>query len=155
MDLITLALAKKYVNKKFAEAVSFGGFQIIDTLPVENISTTTVYLLKSKSATEGNVYEEYIYTNGKWESLGTTVDLAGYVTEENLQAAIDAALQQAKESGDFKPVKGEDYWTKEDKQEIVEDVVASLPESGIAGMRFEEAKTSIDSTVQYRWKYAT
>ena len=33
MDLITLALAKKYVNKKFDEAVGFGGFKTVDELP--------------------------------------------------------------------------------------------------------------------------
>lgn len=153
MDLITLALAKKYVNKKFAEAVSFGGFQIIDTLPVENISATTVYLLKSKSETEGNVYEEYIYTNGKWESLGTTVDLAGYVTEENLQAAINTALQQAKENGDFKPVKGEDYWTEEDKQEIIDEVVAQMPEPEAGGMTYVAHNVSIDAIGE--WHYAS
>ena len=89
MDIATLALAKKYVNKKFANLIKFGGFEIVEALPTENISTSTVYLLHSTSPTEGNIYEEYIYTTeGKWESLGTTVDLEGYVTIEALNEAL-------------------------------------------------------------------
>lgn len=101
MDIITLALAKKYANKKFNEVVKFGGFEIVDSLPTTGISRSTVYLLHEYSA-EGDVYLEYIYTaKNEWEKLGTTVDLAGYLTQDDLQAAIESALAQAKESGDF------------------------------------------------------
>ena len=49
MDLIVLSLAKKYANKKFSEVVKFGGFKIVEVLPTEKISTSTVYLLHSIS----------------------------------------------------------------------------------------------------------
>lgn len=79
------------------------------------------------------------------------------VTKEELEAEVDKALQEAKESGDFDgkdgktpvkgvdyfdgepgkdgadgkdgktPVKGVDYWTEADKAEMVSDVIASLP----------------------------
>ena len=89
MDIVTLALAKKYTNQKFANLVKFGGFKIVEALPTEDISTSTVYLLHSMSPTEGNIYEEYIYTTeGKWESLGTTVDIEGYVTTDALNEAL-------------------------------------------------------------------
>lgn len=45
-----------------------------------------------------------------------------------VERAVEIALEEAKESGDFKgdpgytPVRGTDYWTEADKQEIVEDV---------------------------------
>ena len=43
-----------------------------------------------------------------------------------IQRAVDNALQEAKESGAFKPVKDVDYWTEDDKAEIVADVVANF-----------------------------
>lgn len=43
-----------------------------------------------------------------------------------IQRAVDNALQEAKESGDFKPVKGVDYWTEADKAEIVADVITNF-----------------------------
>lgn len=83
MDLITLALAKKYTNKKFEEVISFGGFKIVDVLPTVDISTSVIYLLKTSEGIEGNIYTEYVYTtDGQWEALGTNIDLRGL--EENI-----------------------------------------------------------------------
>lgn len=62
--------------------------QVVDALPYENISITTVYLLRN-DGDAGNLYTEYIYVDGAWEPLGTqTVDLSGYVTTEALNSAI-------------------------------------------------------------------
>lgn len=89
MDLITLALAKKYVNKKFDEAVGFGGFKVVDELPSVNISHSTVYLLKTFSPTEGNLYSEWVYTiDNIWEQVG--VDHA--LTEQDKTDIVDAVL---------------------------------------------------------------
>lgn len=76
----------------------------------------------------------------------------GAVAQTDLQAATDAALAQAKASGAFDgpkgadgangkdgaqgekgadgktPVRGTDYWTAADKQEIVNSVIAALPD---------------------------
>ena len=85
MDLITLALAKKYTNKKFGEVVSFGGFKIVDALPTIDISTSVIYLLKTGEGTEGNIYTEYVYTvDSQWEALGTNIDIKGL--EEDINA---------------------------------------------------------------------
>ena len=51
-----------------------------------------------------------------------------YVTNSDLTTEVEAALTEAKESGDFKGEKGDSYvLTAEDKQEIVDDVVAEVP----------------------------
>lgn len=50
--------------------------------------------------------------------------IQGQSTE--IQEAVDDALQEAKDSGVFTPVKGVDYWTEEDKEEIVADVLANF-----------------------------
>lgn len=76
----------------------------------------------------------------------------GAIAQPDLQAATDAALAQAKASGAFDgpkgadgangkdgaqgekgadgktPVRGTDYWTAADKQEIVNSVIAALPD---------------------------
>lgn len=62
----------------------------VDALPTDNISMTTVYLLKT-GADRRNLYTEYIYIYDKesdvyrWEQLGTQeLDLSGYVTKKGL-----------------------------------------------------------------------
>lgn len=89
MDITTLALAKNYVNKKFGEAISFGGFQIVEELPAFNISRSTVYLLLKDATNEGNLYFEYIYTlDNKWELIGSTLETGAtftpHITEDGL-----------------------------------------------------------------------
>jgi hypothetical protein len=58
------------LNAKIGTASSFR-VEIVDKLPTENISTSTFYLVKTKSDGE-NIYNEYLYVNGVWETLGTT-----------------------------------------------------------------------------------
>ena len=43
--------------------------QVVTSLPVENISNTTVYLVPANED-EDNLYTEYINVNGLWEILG-------------------------------------------------------------------------------------
>lgn len=55
--------------------------EVVNALPTTDISSTTVYLLKTSTTETGNLYTEYIYVNNAWESLGTqTVDLTNYAT---------------------------------------------------------------------------
>lgn len=59
----------------------------------------------------------------------------GKLNTSELSNAINTALAQAKESGEFKgdtgpkPVKGVDYWTAADKAEMVSAVIAALPDA--------------------------
>ena len=60
----------------------------VDELPTENISTTTLYLLKTNTE-EGNSYEEYVYINNNWELLGTTkINLEGYAKVEDIPTKV-------------------------------------------------------------------
>lgn len=47
-------------------------FQIVQTLPQSDISTSTIYLVLKSSGSTGNVYTEYAYINSNWEILGDT-----------------------------------------------------------------------------------
>lgn len=56
-------------------------FEIVEELPTEEISTTTIYLLRVREEAE-NIYDEYIYINNLWEKIGTTaIDLSNYYTK--------------------------------------------------------------------------
>lgn len=65
----------------------------------DDISETTIYLLKTSTTETGNLYTEYIYVDGSWESLGTqTLDLTGYATETYVNNAIANFLTQSQVS---------------------------------------------------------
>lgn len=57
-------------------------FLIVNELPTENINESAMYLRPSSDPASQNSYDEYIYTNGAWECIGTAnvkVDLTDYV----------------------------------------------------------------------------
>ena len=52
----------------------------VNTLPEDDIDENAIYMVPTDNANEQNIYEEFIYVNGAWESLGTAqVDLTDYV----------------------------------------------------------------------------
>lgn len=67
-------LEKEYYTKSEIDNQISGiprfDIQIVNSLPVSNISTTTIYLLSSSTTGTSNLYTEYIYVNNKWEKLG-------------------------------------------------------------------------------------
>jgi len=89
--LIDDRYTKEEVNAMISAIPKFA-IKVVDSLPVSEISTTTIYLLRNSEDETGNLYDEYIYTND-WEKLGTqTVDLSDYPTTEDMNAAIDEAI---------------------------------------------------------------
>lgn len=67
---------------------------VVDELPTEDISKTSIYL-KSSGASENNHYEEYIYVSDQWEMIGTTnVDLTPYALKEEVKTAIDESEEK-------------------------------------------------------------
>lgn len=73
-------------------AAKNGRFISVATLPTTDIDTMAIYLVPSDDPEAGNVKDEYINLDGTssgWESIGSTViDLSGYVTDEELTAAL-------------------------------------------------------------------
>ena len=65
--------------------------EVVNTLPVSDISETTIYLVPASDPEQGNYYEEYIYVNNAWELVGTTaVDLSGYYTSAQVDTLLAA-----------------------------------------------------------------
>lgn len=69
---------------------------VVTALPTSGQSATTLYLLKTSESETGNLYTEYIYVNGAWESLGTqTLDFSGYATTDWVNTQIADFLTES------------------------------------------------------------
>lgn len=69
--------------------------EVVQSLPVSDISSTTVYLVPNQGSGT-DVYNEWIYVNNAWESLGSqTVDLSNYSTTAQTQQMINTTLNTA------------------------------------------------------------
>lgn len=68
--------------------------QWVEVLPTENISTTTIYMLKDANSTkENNIYLEHVYKEDTgWEIIGTldagSVDLANYYNKTEVDELL-------------------------------------------------------------------
>lgn len=84
-------LANYYTKQQMDERISAipkFAIEVVNALPTENISATTVYLLKSGDE-ETNLYTEYIYVNNAWEELGKqTIDLSNYYTKPEVDGLL-------------------------------------------------------------------
>lgn len=61
--------------------ISTVNFEIVTTLPTQDISTSTIYLLANGTSEYENIYDEYVYINNAWEKIGSTaIDLTSYWT---------------------------------------------------------------------------
>ena len=71
------------IDNKLSAIPKFA-ISVVQALPTQDISTTTVYLVQTGTETN-NLYTEYIYVNNKWEILGTQkLDLSPYVKSTDL-----------------------------------------------------------------------
>lgn len=83
-DLINYYLKSETYTKSevndLISAISTLDLKVVETLPTEDISTTTIYLVPKASAGTNDAYDEYIYVSNNWEFIGSTqVDLTDYV----------------------------------------------------------------------------
>lgn len=71
---------------------------VVTELPTTDIKTNKIYLVKD-STTEGDLYQEYLYVDGKWEKIGThkqEVDLTDYVRKEDAVTEVAAGHSNGK-----------------------------------------------------------
>lgn len=70
-------------------AIDVNVFEVVTTLPTENINPNKIYLVPSETTGESNIYTEYTYKNGAWEKLGeykADVDLSAYAFKADVEA---------------------------------------------------------------------
>lgn len=79
---------------------------VVDALPTEDISTTTIYLIQISG---GNDYDQYMYIDGSWAELGTTsVDLTNYATKDVATTTSDG-LMSKEDKSKLDGIGGSDY----------------------------------------------
>lgn len=89
-DLIRYHGDSKVINRLCELVNNMTGinFEVVQVLPTQDISTSTIYLVPKQTAQTDNVYDEYINTDGTsqgWELIGTTeIDLTNYVQFSDL-----------------------------------------------------------------------
>lgn len=67
--------------------------EVVQVLPTEDISETTIYLVPSQDPQAANSYDEFIYVSNNWEQIGSTaIDLSNYYTKTETDEAIEEAL---------------------------------------------------------------
>ena len=65
---------------------------VVTQLPTTDIKTNKIYLVKD-STTEGDLYQEYLYVDGKWEKIGThkqEVDLTDYAKKHEALKSVES-----------------------------------------------------------------
>ena len=73
-------------------------YNIVESLPTENIDPNIFYLVLDSEAEEDGetFYKEYLYVNNEWELVGTThASLDGYITETDAKQYADDQAAQA------------------------------------------------------------
>lgn len=70
---------------------------IVPTLPTENISTTTFYLIKIEGT---NNYEQWMYISDAWANLGSTaINLENYYTKAEIDDLLDGKVDKVADMG--------------------------------------------------------
>lgn len=65
---------------------------VVTELPTTNIKANKIYLVKD-STTEGDLYQEYLYVDNKWEKVGThkqEVDLTDYAKKSEALKSVES-----------------------------------------------------------------
>lgn len=93
LQVANTAFVQSAINNALA-GISEISFDVVDALPDAG-SKGKIYLLAKASPNPDNIYTEYVWINGKWESIGdTVVDLSGYVQSSQMvpipESEIDA-----------------------------------------------------------------
>ena len=79
------------VNDLMSQLTSLS-VEIVETLPTEDISITTIYLVNVSGT---NNYNQWMYIKGAWANIGnTSVDLSNYYTKVQADALLDAKVDK-------------------------------------------------------------
>lgn len=97
MDVVTLALAKKYANHLFSKVDSVS-IMFVDELPTNPVEKTIYFVPRNESEFD-YVYNEYMYIDGGWQQVGSTeMKLEDYYTKNELKEELTNILPYATKS---------------------------------------------------------
>lgn len=131
-------------------AISTLNLLVVQTLPTEDISTTTIYLVPKTTSETNNIYDEYIYVSNAWEKIGSTeVDLSNYYTKTEADALLDDK-QDTLTAGNNINISSEnvisatgivpEYWIDLQNAEqtisaVAQNIIDQVLEKGVNGLR--------------------
>lgn len=79
---------KEEINRLISNLISFN-VEIVETLPITNISQTTIYLIRDTQVQEES-YIEWLYVDNQWRSIGNTrINLSDYVKTSVLNNLLE------------------------------------------------------------------
>lgn len=113
MDFLLIAWVKKFIASAIAGAGGGVAPKIVDGLPETGESGVLYLVLKSSALSRAvtptyNYYDEYLWINGEWEQIGSTeIPLDEFVTPDELNSAVEAAINELVASGELKGEKGD------------------------------------------------
>lgn len=118
---------------------------VVSSLPTSNISGTTVYLVRNGS-NSGNLYTEYIYSNGAWEILGSQeVDLTGYTKQEEVSEMIATEFE----------IQLENFYDKGEIDVLLDDVrnevdmkLDEFYDQSEIDLKLEESQNEVDGKIE-------
>lgn len=91
-DKDILIQSKEYTDNIISNIQSGMNFTIVQELPVENISISTVYLIESSKQ---NYYHQYIYVDNEWANLGVAeVNMEDYYTKDYIDTINNETKEQ-------------------------------------------------------------
>lgn len=118
--------SKQEIDNKISLIPKFS-IEIVSSLPTENISETTLYLLKSGTEKD-NIYTEYIYSNKKWEILGTQkLDLSNYYNKGEVDKKLEDTTQE------LETKIAELVLENARQQEDIDSLLEELPDNSVEG----------------------
>lgn len=121
---------------------STGGLskKIVEELPTTGIDESTIYLIRKITPGENDVYNEYMYIDGKWELIGNTaVDLSDYYTQEQINAKISTINTELEEK----------LTSTSDISNTVVETLDTTPSARTLPKAGDKIKTIIAKTIKY------
>lgn len=118
---------------------------VVTELPTTNIKTNKIYLVKD-STTEGDLYQEYLYVDNKWEKVGThkqEVDLTGYAKKNEAVKSLDISQDEASNILKLTAVDGT----------LISNIALMPATSGMAGLMTADDKAKLDGIAADANKY--
>ncbi len=119
---------------------------VVTELPTTDIKTNKIYLVKD-STTEGDLYQEYLYVDNKWEKVGThkqEVDLTDYAKKSEALKTINSI-----DNSNFVQL----HMTKVDGTSS--DLTIGHATATLAGAMSADDKSKLDSLSNYKLPIAS
>ena len=132
MDIVTLALAKKYTDRLFSKVDSVS-ISFVDELPVSPAEKTIYFVPRNESEFD-YVYNEYMYIDGGWRQVGSTeMKLEDYYTKNELKEELTNILPYATQfnTGGVK----------------IDGSTISIDENGVISVNFNGSDSTVENNV--------